>query len=53
MALVLGSVTDADLVDALIDECDCCLHLASAVGVKLVVSSRSRRSAGSSTAATW
>jgi UDP-glucose 4-epimerase len=36
--LVEGSVTDADLVDALIEKCDCCLHLASAVGVKLVVS---------------
>ena len=36
--LVEGSVTDADLVDALIERCDCCLHLASAVGVKLVVS---------------
>ncbi len=37
MALVLGSVTDADLVGALFDECDCCLHLASTVGVKLVI----------------
>jgi UDP-glucose 4-epimerase len=36
--LVEGSVTDAELLDALIAECDCCLHLASAVGVKLVVS---------------
>ena len=36
--LVEGSVTDAELVDALIGSCDCCLHLASAVGVKLVVS---------------
>jgi UDP-glucose 4-epimerase len=35
---VEGSVTDAELVDGLIADCDCCLHLASAVGVKLVVS---------------
>lgn len=35
--LVEGSVTDHDLIDALIAGCDCCLHLASAVGVKLVV----------------
>jgi nucleoside-diphosphate-sugar epimerase len=35
--LVEGSVTDADLVDSLVANCDCCLHLASAVGVKLVV----------------
>ena len=35
--LVEGSVTDAMLVDELIADCDCCLHLASAVGVKLVV----------------
>jgi UDP-glucose 4-epimerase len=33
-----GSVLDAELVDALMNECDCCLHLASAVGVKLIVS---------------
>jgi UDP-glucose 4-epimerase len=36
--LVEGSVTDEELVDAVIAQCDCCLHLASAVGVKLVVS---------------
>jgi UDP-glucose 4-epimerase len=36
--LVEGSVTNAELVDGLIRECDGCLHLASAVGVKLVVS---------------
>jgi UDP-glucose 4-epimerase len=36
--LVEGSVTDAELVDSLVQKCDCCLHLASAVGVKLVVS---------------
>jgi UDP-glucose 4-epimerase len=36
--LVEGSVTNEDLVDELMHECDCCLHLASAVGVKLVVS---------------
>lgn len=35
--LVEGSVTDATLVDDLMADCDCCLHLASAVGVKLVV----------------
>jgi UDP-glucose 4-epimerase len=35
--LVEGSVTDDELVDALVADCDCCLHLASAVGVKLVV----------------
>ena len=35
--LVEGCVTDADLVDPLIRRCDGCLHLASAVGVKLVV----------------
>jgi UDP-glucose 4-epimerase len=36
--LVAGSVTEASLVDELIARCDRCLHLASAVGVKLVVS---------------
>jgi UDP-glucose 4-epimerase len=36
--LVEGSVTDSELVEGLIARCDCCLHLASAVGVKLVVS---------------
>jgi UDP-glucose 4-epimerase len=35
---VEGSVTSEALVDELMSECDCCLHLASAVGVKLVVS---------------
>ena len=34
---VEGSVTDARLVDELMGRCDCCLHLASIVGVKLVV----------------
>jgi UDP-glucose 4-epimerase len=38
VTLVEGSVTQRDLVEDLIAECDCCLHLASAVGVKLVVS---------------
>jgi UDP-glucose 4-epimerase len=33
-----GSVTDEDLIDDAIACCDVCLHLASAVGVKLVVS---------------
>jgi UDP-glucose 4-epimerase len=36
--LVEGSVTDADMVESLMIDCDCCLHLASAVGVQLVVS---------------
>jgi UDP-glucose 4-epimerase len=35
--LVEGSVTDADLVDRLMRRVDRCLHLASAVGVELVV----------------
>lgn len=35
--LVEGSVTDAGLVNELMARCDCCLHLASAVGVRLVV----------------
>lgn len=35
--LAEGSVTDDELVDPLVGDCDCCLHLASAVGVKLVV----------------
>src|SRR5215217_6171341 len=33
-----GSTTDAELVDGLMSSVDCCLHLASTVGVKLVVS---------------
>lgn len=32
-----GSVIEEELVDQLAAGCDCCLHLASAVGVKLVV----------------
>ncbi len=36
--LLDGSVTDAALIDDAMAECDCCLHLASAVGVQLVVS---------------
>jgi len=36
-ALIEGSVTDALLVDELMSRCDRCLHLASAVGVRLVV----------------
>lgn len=36
--VVDGSVTDETLVDGLMSDCDTCLHLASAVGVKLVVS---------------
>ena len=35
--LIEGSVTDERLVDRLVASCDCCFHLASAVGVKLVV----------------
>jgi UDP-glucose 4-epimerase len=35
--VIEGSVTDAQLVGALMSRCDCCLHLASAVGVRLVV----------------
>jgi UDP-glucose 4-epimerase len=35
--LIEGSVTDAPLIDRLIAGCDCCFHLASAVGVYLVV----------------
>ena len=36
--LVEGSTTDAELVDRLVAEADVCFHLASAVGVQLVVS---------------
>jgi UDP-glucose 4-epimerase len=35
--LVHGSVTDSGLVAELMSDCDVCMHLASAVGVKLVV----------------
>jgi UDP-glucose 4-epimerase len=35
--LIEGSVTDARLVDTLMAGCDRCIHLASAVGVQLVV----------------
>jgi UDP-glucose 4-epimerase len=35
--LVEGSVTDAELIDELMGGCDRCLHLASTVGVRLVV----------------
>jgi UDP-glucose 4-epimerase len=38
LQFVGGSVTDAELVNRLMAQCDCCLHLASAVGVELVVS---------------
>lgn len=34
---VEGSVTDAALVDELMADCDACVHLASAVGVQLIV----------------
>ena len=37
LTLVEGSVLDADLVDSLVAEVDVVLHLASAVGVQLVV----------------
>jgi len=36
--LLEGSVTDPALIDDAMAECDYCIHLASAVGVKLVVS---------------
>src|SRR3954454_11123894 len=36
--IIEGSTTDADLVDRLVGEADLCFHLASAVGVQLVVS---------------
>ena len=36
--LVEGSVTDSELVGELMADCDRCLHLASTVGVRLVVS---------------
>jgi UDP-glucose 4-epimerase len=35
--LVLGSVLDAQLVDELVEQCDIVVHLAAAVGVKLIV----------------
>ena len=35
--LIEASVTEAPIVDELMSQCDCCLHLASAVGVRLVV----------------
>ena len=35
--VIEGSVTNAPLVDELMSKCDRCLHLASAVGVRLVV----------------
>jgi UDP-glucose 4-epimerase len=38
LRFVEGSVTDGDLVDGLMAETDACLHLASAVGVQLIVS---------------
>jgi nucleoside-diphosphate-sugar epimerase len=37
VTFVEGSATDADLVDDLMGDADICLHLASAVGVQLVV----------------
>lgn len=37
LELIEGSVTDRELVDELMGACDVCLHLASAVGVSLVV----------------
>lgn len=38
VSFVQGSVTDADLVDELMAAADRCFHLASAVGVQLIVS---------------
>jgi UDP-glucose 4-epimerase len=35
--LIEGSTSDADLVDELVSECDAVFHLASAVGVQLIV----------------
>lgn len=35
--LIEGSVSDAELIDGLIADCDRCLHFASTVGVQLVV----------------
>jgi UDP-glucose 4-epimerase len=40
--LVLGSVMDELLVDELVEQCDVIVHLASAVGVKLIVEQPSR-----------
>ncbi len=37
VSFVRGSVTDAAIVDALIREADQCIHLASAVGVQMIV----------------
>lgn len=37
VCLVEGSVTDAALVDELVEDADACVHLASAVGVQLIV----------------
>jgi UDP-glucose 4-epimerase len=37
VSLVEGSVTDAELVDELMGDADACVHLASAVGVQLIV----------------
>ncbi len=41
-ALVLGSVMDPLLVDELVERCDVVVHLASAVGVKLIVDQPAR-----------
>lgn len=35
--LVIGSILDAQLVDDLVEQCDIVIHLAAAVGVKLIV----------------
>jgi UDP-glucose 4-epimerase len=32
-----GSITDAALVDRLVESCDCVVHLAAAVGVRLII----------------
>ncbi|MDX6676280.1 MAG: UDP-glucose 4-epimerase [Solirubrobacteraceae bacterium] len=37
VTLVEGTVTDAPLVDELMEDADACVHLASAVGVQLIV----------------
>src|SRR3954453_18223148 len=39
LEFVEGSTLDAALIDRCVNQCDACLHLASAVGVKLIVKS--------------
>jgi UDP-glucose 4-epimerase len=42
--LVRGSILDGDLVNECVDSVDCVFHLASAVGVRLIVRARSTHS---------